>query len=278
MGDFSADRMSLQARSILVMTRADLSDLQQKDHADWQNRGTTGTVVAADPAAKIVTIKAGSRTLTVQPTLNTDIRRYAPDSARFADAKPSSLAEIEPGDQLRVLGNPTGDGSVIKAEKIAFGTFRQLAATVTSVDPATGEIRIKDLANKRPLVLRVDADSTLRRLPAPMARTLARRYQPGADRAAPAGPPAAAPPSVDRGNGGDIGQLLDRLPAMPLAELKPGDAVMVFTTMGAEAGHATAVMLLAGVEPLLTASPTATRDIMGGWNLGGESGADMGNQ
>ena len=36
----------------------------------------------------------------------------------------------------------------------------------------------------------------------------------------------------------------------------------------------TAVMLLAGVEPLLTASPTATRDIMSGWNLGG--GGDAG--
>jgi hypothetical protein len=27
-------------------------------------------------------------------------------------------------------------------------------------------------------------------------------------------------------------------------------------------------MLLAGVEPLLTASPNAARDILGGWNLG----------
>ena len=47
---------------------------------------------------------------------------------------------------------------------------------------------------------------------------------------------------------------------------------MVSTTQGTEAGRVTAIMLLAGVEPLLTASPTATRDIMSGWNLGGGGG------
>ena len=56
------------------------------------------------------------------------------------------------------------------------------------------------------------------------------------------------------------------------SELKPGDAIMVSTTQGTEAGRVTAIMLLAGVEPLLTASPTATRDIMSGWNLGGGGG------
>jgi hypothetical protein len=81
-------------------------------------------------------------------------------------------------------------------------------------------------------------------------------------------------PGGGGGRGGDISQMLDNLPAMPLAELKPGDAVMVSTTQGTEGGRVTAIMLLAGVEPLLTASPTATRDIMSGWNLGG--GGDTG--
>ena len=72
--------------------------------------------------------------------------------------------------------------------------------------------------------------------------------------------------------GNDVPQMLDSLPPMQLAELKKGDAIMVSTTQGADATHATAIMLLAGVEPLLTASPTATRDIMSGWNLGGGGG------
>ena len=51
---------------------------------------------------------------------------------------------------------------------------------------------------------------------------------------------------------------------------------MVSTTQGTDPGRVTAIMLLAGVEPLLTASPNATRDIMSGWNLGG--GGDTGAQ
>ena len=79
---------------------------------------------------------------------------------------------------------------------------------------------------------------------------------------------------MDGGRGGDVGQMLDNLPAMPISELKPGDAIMVSTTQGTDPGRVTAITLLAGVEPLLTASPTATRDIMSGWNLGG--GGDAG--
>ena len=58
-----------------------------------------------------------------------------------------------------------------------------------------------------------------------------------------------------------------------LADLKHGDAIMVSTTEGTDGTHLTAIMMLAGVEPLLTASPNSTRDIMGGWNLGGGEGA-----
>ena len=44
---------------------------------------------------------------------------------------------------------------------------------------------------------------------------------------------------------------------------------MVSTTAGSDPSRVTVIMLLAGVEPILTAAPTATRDIMSGWNLGG---------
>jgi hypothetical protein len=106
----------------------------------------------------------------------------------------------------------------------------------------------------------------MKKLPEPMAQMLARRYQGGgrggdADRAASEG--------RGGGRGGDLGQMLDRLPAIQLAELKPKDALMVSTTSGSDPSKVTAVMLLAGVEPVLTAAPTATRDIMSGWNLEG---------
>ena len=202
----------------------------------------------------------------VQPSDKTTWHRYSADSARFADAKPSSFSEVKSGDQVRVLGNKSDDSAPIQAEKIVFGSFRQIAATVSSIDAAKGELIVKDLATKKPLTIKVESDSTMKKLPEQAARALARRYAPGAQ----ANPQM---PAAGRG-GGDVGQMLDGLPAMPLSELKPGDAIMISTTQGSDPGRVTAIMLLAGVEPLLTASPTATRDIMSGWNLGG--GGDTG--
>jgi hypothetical protein len=278
-----ADPKTWAATAVLVMSKSDVAGLQQKDQDDWKKRGATGTVTAIDAAAKTVTIKSGSRTFTVQPSDKTTYHRYSPDSARFSDAKPSSFPEIKTGDQLRVLGNKTDDGAIIQAEKIAFGTFRQIAATVTAINLQTGEMTVKDLATKKPLTIKVDADSTMRKLPETAARMLARRYAPGAQQ--PEVPPVGTIVGAGRGagagagrggggRGGDVGQMLDNLPAMPISELKPGDAIMVSTTQGSDSGRVTAIMLLAGVEPLLTASPTATRDIMSGWNLGG--GGDTG--
>jgi hypothetical protein len=268
-GPTGSDPKALAATSVLVMSKSDVASMQQKDVEDWKKRGTTGNVTAVDAGAQTVTIKAGARTYTVKPSEKTTFHRYALDSARFADAKPSTFAEIKVGDQMRVLGNKSEDGATIMAEKVVSGTFRQIAATISAVDPATGELTVKDLATKGNLTIKVVSDSTMKKLPDTMAAMLARRYAPGA-------PQVAAPGGGGRGmgggRGGDIGQMLDNLPPLPVAELKKGDAIMVSTTQGTDATHATVIMLLAGVEPLLTASPTATRDIMSGWNLGGGGG------
>jgi hypothetical protein len=281
-GPAPADPKTWAATAVLVMSKSDVASLQQKDQDDWKKRGTTGTVTAIDPSGKSITIKSGSRTFTVQPSEKTSYNRYSLDSARFSDAKPSAFAEIKTGDQLRVLGNKNEEGTEIQAEKVVSGSFRQIAATITAINAQTGELTVKDLATKKPLTIKIEPDSAMRKLPEQAARMLARRYAPGAAAGAGAGggtPPAG--PGAGRGGmgggggrGGDVGQMLDNLPAMPLSELKPGDAIMVSTTQGTDPGRVTAITLLAGVEPLLTASPTATRDIMSGWNLGG--GGDTG--
>ena len=147
-------------------------------------------------------------------------------------------------------------------------------------------MRVTNLATKKPLVIRVNSDSTMRKLDAVMAAMLARRYRPGGQDRGEGGPDSPEGRGArsgggmggmnrgGRGPGGDIGQMLDRLPALPLSELKRGDAIMVCTTLGTDPGRLTAITLLAGVEPLLTASPTSTRDIMSGWNLGGGGGGE----
>ena len=251
-GQKSAEK--LEARSVIVMTRSDLTQKQKLEQEEWQKRGVTGSISAIDAAAKTFTIKAGPKNVTVQPSEKADYRRYAADSVKFSDAQPSSFTDIKIGDQARVLGDKNEDGTSIRADRIVSGSFRQIAATITSVNADAGEIVIKDLATKKAISVRVNSDSTMKKLPPPMAAQLARRYQPGAPAAGPAGGP-------------DIGQMLDKLPALTLAELKAGDAIMLSSTNGSDPARVTAVMLLAGVEPLL-ASPSATRDIMGGWSVG----------
>jgi hypothetical protein len=282
------DQKPLLATSLVIRTKADLTQLAQKELDDWKKRGTTGTVTAIDAAAKTLSIKVGQRTLTVQPSEKTEFHRYSLDSAKVSDAKPSTFADVKPGDQVNVLGNKTEDGATIHAESVFAGTFRQIAATIVSIDPATGEMKVTDLATKKPLIVRVNADSTMKKLSEQMAQGLARRYQAGGRSAG--GPTSGeTAPAAQRGGGGglpgggqaggpraggDIGQMLERLPAMPLSDLKPKDAIMVSTTMGSDPTRVTAIMLLAGVEPILTAAPNAARDIMSGWNLGGGGGGE----
>jgi hypothetical protein len=282
------DQKPLLATSLVIRTKADLAQLAQKELEDWKKRGATGTVTAIDAAAKTITIKVGQKALTVQPSDKTEYHRYSLDSAKVSDAKPCTFAEIKTGDQVNVLGNKTEDGASIHAESIFAGTFRQIAATIVSIDPATGEMKVTDLATKKPLTIRINSDSTMKKLPEQVAQRLARQYQAGARGAGgPGGDSASAPQRGGggggglpgggqgggmRGSGGDIGQILAGLPVMPLSDLKPKDAIMVSTTMGTDPTRVTAIMLLAGVEPVLTAAPNATRDIMSGWNLGGGGG------
>jgi len=264
-GAKSEDGKELAARTLVIMSKADIAQLEQREQQDWQTRGVAGIVTATDAEHKTLSIKSGQKTLTIQAAAQTDYRRYAPDSVKFSDSVPSSYSDIKPGDQVRVLGNKQPDGVTIQAERIVSGAFRQIAATINSIRPEAGEIRVTDLASKKPVTIAVNSSSVLKKLPTFLATRLSQRYQGGA-------PNAAAPPApAGRGGREDLGQVLDRLPAFSLAELKPGDAIMVSGSAGADASRLTAITLLAGVEPLLTASPNAARDIMAGWNFGGDN-------
>ena len=56
-----------------------------------------------------------------------------------------------------------------------------------------------------------------------------------------------------RRGGADFQDMLERMPPLKLDELKPGDAIMLSATNGADPASVTAINVLAGVEPLLTA-------------------------
>jgi len=88
-----------------------------------------------------------------------------------------------------------------------------------------------------------------------------------------AGPGGPGGPGNWQGGGGRMGggdpqQMLERLPPMPLTELKPGDAVIVAGPSGTDVSRLNAIALVAGVEPILTAPRQAGPESVGGsWNL-----------
>jgi hypothetical protein len=271
------------------MTKADVAKKQDHDRAEWQRRGVAGTVMLVNANTKEITINTHGRdakTVVIDAS-GSGFRRYAPDSIRFADTKPSSLADLQPGDTIRALGDKNEDGTRFKAEELVSGSFQTIAAMVVSVDPGTGDVRVTDLQTKKPVTVKTNQNSMLRRLDERTAGMLARRMRAdaGGPGAAPGGPggeralegrgaePAAGGPGGPggRGNGGgggDLQQVLDRSPQLSLAELKKGDALIISSSKASDGSAITAMSLVAGVEPFLAAAPrTAGQVNLGSWNI-----------
>ena len=110
---------------------------------------------------------------------DTVLRRYAPDSVQFDDAKPSSLEQIKAGDQLRARGARSADGSEFAAEEIVSGSFRNIAGTISNVDAATNAITVMDLVTKKPVVVKISTQSQLLKLPPQMAQGMAMQLKGG---------------------------------------------------------------------------------------------------
>src|SRR5215467_1076954 len=105
----------------------------------------------------------GNQSVVMQVSDKVLMRRYAPDSIKFSDAKPSTFEELKVGDQLRALGDKSADGAHFAAEEVVSGSFRTVAGSVTAIDPAAGELKINDLLTKKPLTVVIKQDSVLRR-------------------------------------------------------------------------------------------------------------------
>ena len=123
------------------MKGADVKARQQQELEDWRKRGVGGLVSAVDTAGGTISVSTmamgGQKTVVVKVSQNTIVRRYAPDSVRFDDAKPGLLDEIKPGDQLRARGTRAPDGAEIAAEEIVSGAFEMWPVPcVPSILPA----------------------------------------------------------------------------------------------------------------------------------------------
>ena len=290
-GKPSDDNPSLLATTVVVMTRSDIAALHRQELEDWQKRGIDGPVTAVDSAAGTVTITSRGKPVVIHCSPSTVIRRYAPNSVKFDDAKPSTLSAIRPGDQVRARGERSSGGGELTAEEIVSGTFRNIAGMVNSVDAAASTVNVRDLLSKKTVTVKITPDSQLHQLPPEMAQRIAMRLKRSGARGAPseqASPPngqnhrpegneaadAAEPGASARHFGGppDLQQILSRTPAISLNDLHRGEAVIVLSTEGA-ADQGTAITLLTGVDPILEAVPNAgAASILTPWSLGAPSG------
>jgi len=273
---------TLTAQRVILMKAAAIEQSHAADEAAWKNGGG-GIVKSVNASAGTIVLSSGLKTVTVTTTPATIVRHYSGDSVRFEDAVASSLGAIQPGDQLRIRGAKSADGSSIQADEIVAGTFRNFSGLIASIDGTAGTVTLKDLTTKKTVTVAVTPNSDVRRIPAQMANMIAARMKAGAAGGT-AGAAGAARPATagDDGTrragraGSDLSQMIPRLPTETLAGLKTGEAVMIVAI--APAGDATklsAVTLLTGVDPILTASPSG-ETTLSPWAIGGAPGGEGG--
>jgi hypothetical protein len=255
-----------QALQIVAIKQTDVARKQQMEREDWQRRGVGGLVRSVDAASGTIVLTAGAgaaaKTITVHTSSATMLKRYASASVRFDAALPAPIEAIHAGDQLRARGTKSADGTEIAAEEVVSGSFRNISGTIASLDASTSMLVVKDLATKKPVTVHITAEAQMRLLPDRVAQILAVRLKETAGN---------GPGGQRTGQGAaDPQQMISRAPAIPFADLKKGEAVILVTTEGTT--DVTAITLLAGVEPLLE-SPAAGQDLLSNWSMNTGAGA-----
>jgi Cu/Ag efflux protein CusF len=268
-GTVAADQKSVPALMVIVMTKGDLAKKADAERAEWRRRGILGVITALKPETKEITIThrtmAGNQSIVIPVTDKTEMRRYAPDSIKFGDAKPSNFGDLKVGDQLRALGDRTDDPLRFNPQKVVTGSFRTVGGVVKEIDAATGEIKIAELEKKTPLTIVIKQDAVLRRFPAEFGMGMGMGPRPGGP-AGGQGQPAAAGNGQQRpqaaggpagpgggrpGGGFNINDMLERLPTISIADVKVGDTIIVSSTQGVDPTRLTAISLVAGADTLL---------------------------
>ncbi|HEU4794396.1 MAG TPA: hypothetical protein VFT02_02130, partial [Pyrinomonadaceae bacterium] len=270
-GRVEADKVA--AQSLIVVSGREIAQKQEQTQEEWKKRGIKGTIVGINPGTKGLMVRMMTPTGPAPIRINTEktarFLRYGPDAVTLSDAKPSKFDELEFGDSIRALGNKSEDGRTFFAEEIITGSFQMVGGLITEVNKETGEIKITDIKTKQPFTVVVRPDSKVRRLPSSllkqMEETMANAPSPGAGgggmriirpgETPPSAPQQPSPGGRPGGGAGgpssgqvDYGEAIEKLPAIKVADLKPGEGIIVSSTKGADPARATAILLAAGVE------------------------------
>src|SRR2546421_1418217 len=292
------DQKIVPAAQLVVMSKADLAKKQEAERAEWRKRGVSGIVSSVNPSTREITVSSSSLTGQTQSVIIpiTDkvlMRRYPPDTVpKYSEAKPSKLEEVKVKDQLRALGDKSADGTHMTAEEVVFGTFKIAGGTVTAIDVANNQIKINDLTTKKPLTIVFKPDSIIRRLPQGAAMMFGGGMGAGGGQGPGQGPgqgqgqgrapgqgqqqgqgqtaqgqgqrPQGAGPGGPQGGrgGGNMADMLERLPTITINDLKVGDTILMSSLPGSDPTQLTAIQLVSGAETLLAMA--AARPQQGG--------------
>jgi hypothetical protein len=265
---------SLRIRRIVVMAATDIAHRNDADRLDWQKRGVSG-IVAARNGNQIVlknkSLTGGEVQTVVTVGDRTAIKRYAPDSVKFADALSAKLTEISVGDQVRARGEKSADGLQVAAEDVVFGTFVIKAGSIAAIDPEAQEFTIKELGTNKPVTVKITADSQVKQM-------FSMPQMGGGGRAGmpPGGAPPGAPGGPPAGGGFDINQMIEHIPAVKLADLKPGATVVITSTKGAKSDRITAILVLSNADMLIQMASAMMGGNSGAAGANGMNGGSMG--
>ncbi len=289
-------------RRIIVMSATDITQKNEKDRQEWTTRGISGVVTKKEGDTLTLKLKVGGveKAATVTVAANANLKRYAPDSVKFLDAKPAKLAEIAVGDQVRARGVKAEDGLSVKADELVFGTFQTRAGDIVSVDVAAKEITVKEVGTAKTFTVKIAADSQVKALPdfgamgggmpggAPggmpggMGRGPGGAPGAGAPGGMPGGAPGAGGPAGMGGRGGgmpDVNQMIERMPLVTVEALKPGQSIIVSSTKSATPDKLTAITLVGNAGMIIRMAQASAMAAQGAGRQGGGRGGqgmDMG--
>ena len=303
------DLTGLPAGTIYVNRASDIAKDNAAKAAEWQT-AVSGFADTVDAGAKKATMKvkgaAGAPDRDVALDLSGAVS-YQRFSDKTFEYERADAAAIKVGDHLRVLGSKNADVTAIKVTDLAADAIKQIGATIKSVDPATGIITATDTA-KKTVTITVRPATKVKRLDDPTALMIARIVNPsfqgaggrGGGRGAGGGAPAGGGTPGGFGAGGQAGggapggsgfggrgggrggrggaaqiqSLVDQQPEAKIADLKPGEPVIISGPASADSSSFSAMMVLAGVDQILRAAPSTGADPLGsGWSNVGGGGA-----
>ena len=262
------------ARRIVMMKSAAIAQQRESIQAAWAH-SRSGVVDTVDPASGAITLSSRGRTITVVTTPTTIFRRYAPDSARFEDAKRSTIADLHVRDQVRVRGESTAE--TVQAAEMVSGTFEQISGSVVSVDASAMTISVQDIHTKKLIVVKVTSRTELHQLSPEMAAQFAARSKMAGQGASPNASAGTAAASARPHEESDLGKAVAQLPEISVTNLEIGHSILLIASGNANA--LTALTILSGVEPILAATQNGGAETsLAPWSVGSGESAGSANQ